>query len=400
MNGYDGSALGALASTGFSRRSLLQYAGLASSVLALAACGAGSSSGAGGGGGGGGKKILFVGMAYGVDDPFHANEMQAIKDLGKALGSNIDVEIALNAYDARLQVAQIEQLAIKKAQYDAIAVHGMPITPDNALPMVRAAEKADVWLTTEQFKPNDLHPWEESEKWISHVTFDNRANGQAAAEKLFEAMGGQGKFAYIEGAPTDTSARGRKAGMMDALKAYPGIELLESQTGKWSRPDANQVAQAWLQKYGNELTAIACGNDNMAMGALAAVQAAGRQGEILLSGIDGDTDAVGAIKDGLIVSSVALDSYWLGMIGPAISYEVINGNIDVAKLENDKREWFARTQLITTDNAGEFLAGSGGYGAEGGFQTLQGGKPDPKAHVDEVQKDVWARFTGPSNIDY
>jgi ribose transport system substrate-binding protein len=378
---------------------MLKYTGLASAALALAACSSAGSGSASGGGKGKAKKMLFVGMAYGVDDPFHALEMKGVKDFANSLGAGYDVQTAFNNYDARLQVAQIEQLKIKTSQYDMIAVHGQPITPDNALPMVRAAEKAGVYITTEQFKPNDLNPWETSDHWISHVTYDNRLDGEMAGKQLFEAMGGKGKVAYISGALTDTSARGRMQGMKDALKNYPGIELLESQTGKWSRPTANTVAKNYLQKYGDSLTAIACGNDNMAMGALAALQAAGKDRKILVSGIDGDPDAVGAIDQGLIVSTMVLDSYWLGMIGAGLAYAKYTGALDVKSMTNDQRAWFARTQLVTKTNAAQFLNGSAGFGAKGGFQTAKGGQPDPQAHIAEVKKDVWARYTGPAKIN-
>jgi ribose transport system substrate-binding protein len=394
MSDMKATGLGDQLERAISRRGLLKSAGAAALTAALAGCGGGSGGSAAGGAKS--KKVLFVGMAYGEDDPFHRHEMNGVRDFVKSLGPGNDVQIAHNRFDARLQVAQIEELAIKRSQYDAIVVHGQPITPENARPMVLAAKKADVYITTEQFKPSDLHPWDLYDKWISHITYDSRTSGRLVAEQLFEAMEGKGKLGYISGAVTDTSAKGRWAGTRDALEKFPNIELIEIQPGDWSRPKANQVTQAWLRKHGKDLTGIACGNDNMAMGALAAVKATGRVGEVLISGQDADTDAVQVIADGDagFIATCSLDSYWLGMIGPALAWKTINGEIDPAKLTNDQREWFAESPLVGQKEAKQRVAGS----AETG--TVKGGEPDTKAHIDEVKSDVWARHTGPANIDW
>jgi ABC-type sugar transport system substrate-binding protein len=376
-----------------SRRTLLKGAGATAFTALLAGCG--GSTGAAGGGGGP-KKVLFVGMAYAEDDPFHRLEMNGVRDFVKSLGPGHDVQIALNHFDARLQVSQIEELAIKKGNYDAIAVHGQPITPENARPMVLAAKKAGVYITTEQFKPSDLHPWDLYDKWISHITYDSRTSGREAAAKLFEAMDGKGNFAYISGAVTDTSAKGRWAGTRDALGDFPDIKLLEIQPGDWSRPKANQVAQAWLRKHGDDLNAICCGNDNMAMGALAAIKSAGRLNKVLLAAQDADTDAVQTIADGDagFVATSSLDSYWLGMIGPALAWQAINGKLDASTLPNDKREWFAASPLVTQTEATARVAGSKE------FATVKGGGPDTAGHVDELKADVWSRYKGPAKIDW
>ncbi len=350
-----------------------------------------------------GKGILFFNGAWSLQDPFHSALIKGGSDFVAALGAPNVYQSAIHGNDSALQIAQIEQLAAKRSQFDAIVVTSQPVTPDNAVPVARAAKRIGAYLITEQFKLADTHPWEVYDNWICHLTYNYREGARQSAMKLFEAMGGKGNIAYLEGAVTDTAAHGRTAGMKDAVAKFPGIKLLETQPGDWERTKGYNITQSWLAKYGDDLHGIFGGSDDMALGALAALQGAGKAGKILIAGIDAEPPAVQAIVDRAqtgFIATVDQDSYWLGMIGPALGWAAFNGKFDPSKLPHEKRDWFAATALITQENAAQFIDGSGGVALKGGFETVKGGEPDPVSHVAEVKEDVWARFTGPAVIDW
>jgi ABC-type sugar transport system substrate-binding protein len=79
------------------------------------------------------------------------------------------------------------------------------------------------------------------------------------------------------------------------LKDHPGIKLLDQQTANWDRTAAFPVMQTWLARYGKQITAVWAANDDMALGALEALRAAGLAGRIPVVGVDGIPEAVAAI---------------------------------------------------------------------------------------------------------
>jgi periplasmic substrate binding protein, ABC-type sugar transporter len=86
------------------------------------------------------------------------------------------------------------------------------------------------------------------------------------------------------------------------LDQYPGLELVATETANWDQQVGYQKVETLLQRDA-EVQVIICGNDTMAVGAVAAVQQAGKTGDILVIGFDGSPDAVKAIQDGSMLAT-------------------------------------------------------------------------------------------------
>ncbi len=120
---------------------------------------------------------------------------------------------------------------------------------------------------------------------------------------LFKSMGGKGKVVHIDGVPAAITAQKRKKGFERAVKEIPGIEVLASQPGQYRRLPAQQVFENLMQRF-PEIDAVVSANDDMAVGVVEVLAAAGRGGKTKVVGIDGITDAIQAIADGKMFATV------------------------------------------------------------------------------------------------
>ena len=107
--------------------------------------------------------------------------------------------------------------------------------------------------------------------------------------------------------------------------------MLDHQSANWDRSQSFPIMQAWLTKYGDQITGVWAGNDDMALGALEALRAAGQAGKVPVVGIDGIPEAVQAIKKGEYVETVSSDAYYQGSIGLAMGLAVLTGQVDAAE---------------------------------------------------------------------
>lgn len=144
----------------------------------------------------------------------------------------------------------------------------------------------------------------ENEDYATFVGTDVKSSGTMAMDLIAEAIEEKGKLFEIQGIIGHTAQINRGAGITEELENYPDIELVESQSGEFSKDKAMAVTEAWLAKYPEgEIDAIVAHNDQMALGALNACQAANRT-EIKIVGIDGDAEALQAVVDGKMAATV------------------------------------------------------------------------------------------------
>ena len=123
--------------------------------------------------------------------------------------------------------------------------------------------------------------------------------GQRVAEWTIKKTDGKGKIIELEGTTGSSPANDRKKGFDDAIKAASGLVLLASQSGDFARDKGRQVAETLLQAH-PDATIVYAHNDEMALGAIAAIEAAGKAPgkDVLVVSIDGEKDAVQAVVDG------------------------------------------------------------------------------------------------------
>ncbi|WP_203100883.1 ABC transporter substrate-binding protein [Skermanella rosea] len=137
--------------------------------------------------------------------------------------------------------------------------------------------------------------------YVTFIGSDFIDQGRRAGEWLVKSTGGNAKIIELQGTVGSSPANDRHKGFADAIAKAPGMQIVAAQSGDFARDKGRQVMETLLQAH-PEATAVYAHNDEMAMGALAALEAAGRKPgqDITVVSIDGTRDALQAIVDGKI----------------------------------------------------------------------------------------------------
>jgi ribose transport system substrate-binding protein len=158
---------------------------------------------------------------------------------------------------------------------------------------------------------------------------DNKVVAQQIAQIAIDHNEGKGNYIILSGLAGNYISEERDAGFLAALEANPDTKLLDKQPANFNRKDGLAVMENMLQKYGpGEIQGVFTVNDEAALGAMQAIQAAGRGEEIALVGIDGNEDAANAIKAGTMLATAADDPWMKGYVAV---YNL------VYKLQNDPK---------------------------------------------------------------
>ncbi|ENN85627.1 putative substrate binding protein component of ABC transporter [Rhizobium freirei PRF 81] len=126
----------------------------------------------------------------------------------------------------------------------------------------------------------------------------NNAQGAAiGAQQWVEAIGDKAKYAELFGAPSDNNAATRSNGYETVLTQYPDLQKVAKEVANWDRTQGHNKMQSMLQAH-PDISGVISGNDEMALGAIAALKEAGKLANVKVGGFDGSPDAVAAIKSG------------------------------------------------------------------------------------------------------
>jgi erythritol transport system substrate-binding protein len=132
----------------------------------------------------------------------------------------------------------------------------------------------------------------------------NNAQGAAlGAQQWVELMGNKGKYVELVGAPSDNNAATRSNGFKTVLSQYPDLAKAASEVANWDRTQGHNKMQSMMQAN-PDIKGVISGNDEMALGAIAALKEAGKLKGIVVGGFDGSPDAVAAVKSGELAYTV------------------------------------------------------------------------------------------------
>jgi inositol transport system substrate-binding protein len=121
-----------------------------------------------------------------------------------------------------------------------------------------------------------------------------------------EALNGEGNVVVLMGMLGHNAQRKRTEGAKNIFAKYPGIKVIKEQTGEWQRAKAMQIMENWIAS-GDKIDAVVSNNDEMAIGALAAIEASGLLGKITVVGVDATPDALSSMDKGKLNATVFQD---------------------------------------------------------------------------------------------
>ncbi len=227
------------------------------------------------------------------NNPWRLAQTASMQDEAKKRGCQLVYTDA--AGSAAKQVADVNSMIAQGVDFIFLA----PREEKPLIPAVMAAKKAGipVLLIDRSVDPSLAKAGED---YLAFVGSNFIQEGQRVAEWTITKTGGKGKIIELEGTVGSSPANDRKKGFDDTIKAKaPGMTLLASQSGDFARDKGRQVAETLLQAH-PDTTIVYAHNDEMAIGAIAAIEAAGKKAgsDILVVSIDGEKDAVQAIIDG------------------------------------------------------------------------------------------------------
>jgi erythritol transport system substrate-binding protein len=235
------------------------------------------------------KKLIAI-IVPSPENPFFKAEADAAEAKAKALG-----------YDTLVLVHNDDPVKQDQLFDTAIARKAAAIILDNAgadatIAAVKKAKDAGIpsFLVDREINATGSA--------VAQLVSNNYQGATLGAEEFAKIMGEEGDYVELIGKETDTNAGIRSKGYNDTLSQYPKLKKVAAQSANWNQAEAFQKMQTIIQQFPN-IKGVISGNDTMALGAYAALKAAGK-GKVIVVGFDGSPDVADSIKAGEIRATV------------------------------------------------------------------------------------------------
>lgn len=253
---------------------------------------------------------LTVGFSVStLNNPFFVTLKDGAEKAAKDAGVDL---IVLDARDnTAKQISDIEDLIQKKVSVILIN----PTDSAAVATAVESANKANIPVITVDRASN-------GGKVVSHIASDNVKGGSMAAEYILKTLGNKGNLVELQGIAGTSAARDRGQGFHNVVDGKEGVKVVASQPADFDRAKGLKVMENILQGNKN-IQAVFAHNDEMALGALSAIQAVGKN--ILVVGFDATDDAIKAVKEGKMAATVAQKPDLIGKTALETAVKVAKG---------------------------------------------------------------------------
>ncbi|GAA5785082.1 D-ribose ABC transporter substrate-binding protein [Chitiniphilus shinanonensis] len=245
-----------------------------------------------------------------LNNPFFVSLRDGAEKEAKAAGISL---ISVDAQDdPAKQIASVEDLIQKKVRVILIN----PTDSDAVANVVKQATAAGIAVISLDRSVNGAEV-------TAHIASDNKAGGKMAADFLLDRIGGKGNVVELEGLPGSSAARERGEGFHSVVDGKADVKLVAKQPADFDRAKGLSVMENILQ--GNkDVQGVFAHNDEMALGALKAIEAAGLK-NVVVVGFDATADAVAAVKAGQMAATVQQKPDLIGKMGVEAARLVIDG---------------------------------------------------------------------------
>jgi simple sugar transport system substrate-binding protein len=242
-------------------------------------------------------KTLTVGFSQiGAESAWRTAETESMRSEAAKRGVNLKFSDAQQKQENQIKAIR----AFIAQKVDAIIL--APVVETGWEPVLREARKAGipVVLVDRGVKVSD------ESLYATLIASDFVEEGRLAARWLAEKLSGQGNIVELQGTPGSAPALDRKKGFEEVLAEHPGLKIIKSQSGDFTRAKGKEVMEAFLKAEGKNIQAVYAHNDDMALGAIQAIEAAGLAPgkDILLVSIDGVRAAFEAMIAGKLNCTV------------------------------------------------------------------------------------------------
>ncbi len=303
----------------------------------LAGCGGTQEEATNGNGEGTKDKKVIGALICDFSDQFQVYMKEGMEEAASELGDEFEVIFYDAKYDQNEQLKQAENLISQNV--DAIVL--MAVDAEAAKPVVTAIHEAGIPLiSVNRILANQ-------ELAVSYVGSDSVESGEILMEAVARLLEGKGDIVVLHGSYGHEPEIKRQEGILNILKNYPDIKIVAENTGDWYRDKAMDVMENWIQS-GMKFDAVVAHNDEMAIGALLAIEDAGLTDKIIIGGIDATPEAIEFLKQGKLHVTVFQDAKGQGRKAIEVAAAAVKG-------EEVKKEYMIPYELVTPDKADEYL---------------------------------------------
>jgi len=280
------------------------------------------------------EKKITIGMA---SNSFADKWQTYLNDAVQAKCDEEGIEVVFSdgKADPATQLANVENFIVQGV--DAILI--VMVDPSGPKPFINAAKEAGIPLIAVNRKFDGAEVF---------VGSDDINAGKMQMEFVAEALGEKGNIAILEGASGQNSAIKRTEGNVEIADTFADIVIVRQDTGKWDRAKGMEIAENWLQS-GEQIDAILANNDEMAIGAIRALEALGKTDDVIVAGVDGTIDALKYVKEGTLSMTVFQSPFGQGGVGVESAIKLINGESISGYVD-------VPFEKVTMENVDKFIA--------------------------------------------
>ncbi|MFT4160478.1 sugar ABC transporter substrate-binding protein [Shinella sp. NM-101] len=287
-------------------------------------------------------ETIGVSMAL-FDDNFLTVLRNGMSDYAKTLdGVELQIEDAQN--DVAKQQSQVQNFIASGVS--AIIVN--PVDTDATAALSKAAADAGIPLVYVNREPVNINELPEKQAFVAS---NEQESGTLETQEVCRLLNGKGKVVVMMGELSNQAARMRTQDIKDVIATdeCKGLEIVEEQTANWSRTQGSDLMTNWLSA-GLEFDAVISNNDEMAIGAIQALKAAGRSMDsVVVAGVDATQDALAAMAAGDLDVTVFQDAAGQGKGS-------VDAALKLAKGEKVDTKVYIPFQLVTPANIADFQA--------------------------------------------
>jgi simple sugar transport system substrate-binding protein len=285
------------------------------------------------------SKTIRVGFAQtGAESVWRMANTDSMKSEAEKRG--IDLKFADGQSKPENQIRAVRSFVAQRV--DAIVIAPIVVTGwDNVLREAKSAHIPVIIMDRKVTADPSLY--------TAFIGSDFYQEGAMVADWLAKNAGERRKIVELQGEPGSAAANERKRAFADAIAKHPGFKVIDSQTGNFRRAEGKQVMEALLKKHGRDIEILYSHNDDMALGAIQAIEEAGLKPgkDITIVSIDAIKEAIQAIVDGKINCTVECNP----LFGPKV-YDAIE---KILKGESVPKEMYNKDELFDATNAAAAL---------------------------------------------
>lgn len=244
-----------------------------------------------------------------LNNPFFVDLKTGIENQAKKLG--YDVVVLDSQNDPAKEVSNMEDISVKDV--DVVLLN--PVDSDSAIASVMVANNLDLPVITVDRAAN-------GGEVVSHVASDNAEGGKMAAQYLINQLGDNANIVELEGIAGSSATRDRGAGFDNEIE-NSNLNIITKQSADFDRTKGLSVMENIIQSKG-DIDAVFAQNDEMALGALKALQDANMD-NVLVVGFDATDDAVASVNKGEMSATIAQQPILIGETAVNLTHRFLSG---------------------------------------------------------------------------